>query len=183
MFRSERMNIAAQRQERSSLNMTKSLNHIGKRTGAAFVSLLLLLTLAFSAGATTPKMSVGVRFSKDSSDKESLADGAIDTSREASLTRQANGTFTLELPVKQVNSMNMTGALTGLCIGEVNYAGTMSGSLTDGDAVLTIKNLPASVLTGSDPSKALAVTCILKMDAIFLGEITTSARMSVWVNH
>ena len=163
--------------------MTNSLAHIGKRTGAAFVSLLLLLTLALSAGAASAKMSVGVRFLKDSSDKESMADGAIDPNREATLTRQANGTFTLELPVKQVSSMNMTGALTGLCIGEVNYAGTLSGSLSNGDAVLTIKNLPASVLTGSDPSKALAVNCCLKMDAIFLGEITTSARMSIWVNH
>lgn len=164
--------------------MTNSLNHIGKRTGAAFISLLLLLTLALSAGAaSSARMSVGVQFLRDGSDKGSMADGAIDTSREATLTRQSNGTFTLELPVKQINSMNMTGVLTGLSIGEVNYDGTMSGSLSDGTAVLTIKNLPASVLTGSDSNKALAVTCNIKMDAIFLGEITTSARMSIWVNH
>ena len=47
--------------------------------------------------------------------------------------------------------------------------------------MLTLKNLPASVLTGSDSNKALAVTCNIKMDTILLGDITTSAKMSVWV--
>ena len=47
--------------------------------------------------------------------------------------------------------------------------------------MLTLKNLPASVLTGSDSNQALAVTCSIKMDTILLGDITTSARMSVWV--
>ena len=65
--------------------------------------------------------------------------------------------------------------------GEVNYDGTLSGDLSDGTAVLTLKNLPASVLTGSDSSKALAVTCSIKMDTILLGDITTSAKMSIWV--
>ena len=93
----------------------------------------------------------------------------------------SNGTFTLELPVKQLSSMNMTGRLTGIAIGEVNYDGTLSGDLSDGTAVLTLKNLPASVLTGSDSSKALAVTCSIKMDTILLGDIATSAKMSIWV--
>ena len=53
--------------------------------------------------------------------------------------------------------------------------------LSDGTAVLTLKNLPASVLTGSDSSKALAVTCSIKMDTILLGDISTSAKMSIWV--
>lgn len=77
--------------------------------------------------------------------------------------------------------MNMTGSLTGIAIGEVNYDGTLSGDLSDGTAVLTLKNLPASVLTGSDSSKALAVTCSIKMDTILLGDIATSAKMSIWV--
>ena len=69
----------------------------------------------------------------------------------------------------------------GIAIGEVNYEGTLSGELSNGTAVLTLKNLPASVLTGSDSNQALAVTCSIKMDTILLGDITTSARMSVWV--
>ena len=150
---------------------------MGRRTGAVLVSLLLLLTLAVSASAAAVKMTVGVRFWRESGDKESMADSAVDTTREATLTRQPNGTFTLELPVKQLSSMNMTGCLTGIAIGEVNYDGTLSGDLSDG----TAKNLPASVLTGSDSSKALAVTCSIKMDTILLGDISTSAKMSIWV--
>lgn len=161
--------------------MTKSLKHTGRRTGALLVSLLLLLTLAVSASAAAVKMTVGVRFWRESGDKESMADSAVDTTREATLTRQPNGTFTLELPVKQLSSMNMTGSLTGIAIGEVNYDGTLSGDLSDGTAVLTLKNLPASVLTGSDSNKALAVTCSIRMDTILLGDITTSAKMSIWV--
>ena len=151
---------------------------MGRRTGAVLISLLLLLTLAVSASAAAVKMTVGVRFWRESGDKESMADSAVDTTREATLTRQPNGTFTLELPVKQLSSMNMTGCLTGIAIGEVNYDGTLSGDLSDGTAVLTLKNLPASVLTGS---KALAVTCSIKMDTILLGDISTSAKMSIWV--
>ena len=117
---------------------------MGRRTGAVLVSLLLLLTLAVSASAAAVKMTVGVRFWRESGDKESMADSAVDTTREATLTRQPNGTFTLELPVKQLSSMNMTGRLTGIAIGEVNYDGTLSGDLSDGTAVLTLKNLPAS---------------------------------------
>lgn len=139
---------------------------MGRRTGAVLVSLLLLLTLAVSASAAAVKMTVGVRFWRESGDKESMADSAVDTTREATLTRQPNGTFTLELPVKQLSSMNMTGRLTGIAIGEVNYDGTLSGDLSDGTAVLTLKNLPASVLTGSDSNQALAVTCSIKMDTV-----------------
>ena len=73
------------------------------------------------------------------------------------------------------------GSFTGIRIGEVNYEGTLSGELSNGTAVLTLKNLPASVLTGSDSNQALAVTCSIKMDTVLLGDITTSARMSVWV--
>ena len=116
---------------------------MGRRTGAVLVSLLLLLTLAVSASAAAVKMTVGVRFWRESGDKESMADSAVDTTREATLTRQPNGTFTLELPVKQLSSMNMTGRLTGIAIGEVSYDGTLSGDLSDGTAVLTLKNLPA----------------------------------------
>ena len=160
--------------------MMISLKHLNRRAGAVLVSLLLLLTLAVSASAAV-KMSVGVRFWREIGDKESMADSAVDTAREATLTRQPNGTFTLELPVKQISSMNVTGSLTGIRIGEVNYEGTLSGELSNGTAVLTLKNLPASVLTGSDSNQALAVTCSIKMDTVLLGDITTSARMSVWV--
>ena len=63
----------------------------------------------------------------------------------------------------------------------MTYVGTLTGDFNKATAVLTIKNLPASVLTGSDSNKALAVTCNIKMDTILLGDITTSAKMSVWV--
>ena len=36
----------------------------------------------------------------------------------------------------------------------MNYEGTLSGELSNGTAVLTLKNLPASVLTGSDSNQS-----------------------------
>ena len=154
---------------------------MGRRTGAVLVSLLLLLTLAVSASAAAVKMTVGVRFWRESGGQGVDGRQCRGHHPRSYPYRQPNGTFTLELPVKQLSSMNMTGRLTGIAIGEVNYDGTLSGDLSDGTAVLTLKNLPASVLTGSDSSKALAVTCSIKMDTILLGDITTSAKMSVWV--
>ena len=145
--------------------MTTSL----KRAGTVLLSVLLLCTLALSAGAAS-KLRVGVKFWKTGSDKESMANSGIDTSREASLTRQSNVTYTLTLPIQQVSKMGVTGYLTGLAIGDV----------TKDTGVLTIKNLPASVLTGSDVNKALTVTCNIQMDLSLLGEINTSARMCIW---
>ena len=52
--------------------------------------------------------------------------------------------------------------------------------ISDGTAVLTLKNLPASVLTGSDVNKSVLVTCNIQMDLQVLGEINTSARMCIW---
>ena len=145
--------------------MTTSL----KRAGTVLLSVLLLCTLALSAGAAS-KLRVGVKFWKTGSDKESMANSGIDTSREASLTRQSNGTYTLTLPIQQVSKMGVTGSLSGLTIGDV----------TKDTGVLTIKTLPASVLTGSDVNKALTVTCNIQMDLSLLGEINTSARMCIW---
>ena len=150
-----------------------------KRTGAALLTLLMfcMLTLGASAAANTP---VGVKFWKESSDKESMANSGIDSDREATLARQSNGTYTLMLPVKQVTKLNVTGCLTGLTIGDVTYTGTLTGEIEKGSGILTIKNLPASVLTGSDVSKALTVTCNIQMDLSLLGEINTTARMCIW---
>lgn len=150
-----------------------------KRSGAALVSLALLVLLALCAGAASSQ-NVGVKFWKEKSDKESMANTGIDSDRTATLTRQSNGTYTLTLPVKQVSKMGVTGYLSGLTIGDVTYDGTLSGSFDDDTALLTIKNLPASVLTGSDAGKALAVTCNLDMDVKLLGEITTPARLCIW---
>ena len=110
-----------------------------------------------------------------------MANSGIDPDRTATLTRQANGTYTLTLPVMQVSKLGVTGYLSGLTIGDVTYDGTLTGDFNKATAVLTIKNLPASVLTGSDSNKALAVTCSIKMDTILLGDISTSAKMSIWV--
>ena len=150
-----------------------------KRTGAALLTLLMfcMLTLGASAAANTP---VGVKFWKEKSDKESMANSGIDSDREATLTRQSNGTYTLTLPIQQVSKMGVTGYLTGLTIGDVTYNGTVTGDVTKDTGVLTIKNLPASVLTGSDVNKALTVTCNIQMDLSLLGEINTSARMCIW---
>ena len=150
-----------------------------KRTGAALLTLLMfcVLTLGASAAANTP---VGVKFWKEKSDKESMANSGIDSDREASLTRQSNGTYTLTLPIQQVSKMGVTGYLSGLTIGDVTYTGTVSGDVAKGTGVLTIKNMPASVLTGSDVNKALTVTCNIQMDLSVLGEINTSARMCIW---
>jgi hypothetical protein len=79
-----------------------------------------------------------------------------------------------------VSKMGVTGYLTGLTIGDVTYNGTVTGDVTKDTGVLTIKNLPASVLTGSDVNKALTVTCNIQMDLSLLGEINTSARMCIW---
>ena len=148
--------------------MTTSL----KRAGTVLLSVLLLCTLALSAGAAS-KLRVGVKFWKTDSDKESMANSGIDT-------RQSNGTYTLTLPIQQVSKMGVTGYLTGLTIGDVTYNGTVTGDVTKDTGVLTIKNLPASVLTGSDVNKALTVTCNIQMDLSLLGEINTSARMCIW---
>ena len=63
-----------------------------KRTGAALLTLLMfcMLTLGASAAANTP---VGVKFWKENSDKESMANSGIDSDREAPLARQSNGTY------------------------------------------------------------------------------------------
>ena len=140
-----------------------------KRSGAALISLVLLLVLAVSAGAASSQ-NVGVKFWKERSDKESMANSGIDPDRTATLTRQANGTYTLTLPVTQVSKLGVTGYLSGLTIGDV----------TKDTGVLTIKNLPASVLTGSDVNKSVLVTCNIQMDLQVLGEINTSARMCIW---
>ena len=103
-----------------------------KRTGAALLTLLMfcVLTLGASAAANTP---VGVKFWKEKSDKESMANSGIDSDREATLTRQSNGTYTLTLPVKQVTKLNVTGYLSGLTIGDVTYTGTLTGDIEKGN--------------------------------------------------
>lgn len=150
-----------------------------KRSGAALVSLALLVLLALCAGAASSQ-NVGVKFWKEKSDKESMANTGIDSDRTATLTRQSNGTYTLTLPVKQVSKMGVTGYLSGLTIGDVTYDGTLTGDFSKSTAVLTIKNLPASVLTGSDVNKSVLVTCNIQMDMALLGEINTTARMCIW---
>ncbi len=150
-----------------------------KRMSAAVLSVLLLCIFTFGASAAA-SLNVGVKFWKEKSDKESMANTGIDSGRDASITRQSNGTYTLTLPIQQVSKMGVTGYLSGLTIGDVTYSGTVSGDVSKGTAVLTIKNLPASILTGSDANKALTVTCNIQMDLSVLGEINTTARMCIW---
>ena len=142
-----------------------------KRVSAALLSVLLLCMFTFGASAAS-SLNVGIKFWKEKSDKESMANTGIDASRD--------GTYTLTLPIQQVSKMGVTGYLSGLTIGDVTYTGTVSGDVAKGTGVLTIKNMPASVLTGSDVNKALTVTCNIQMDLSVLGEINTSARMCIW---
>ena len=150
-----------------------------QRVSTALLSVLLLCMFTFGASAAAT-LNVGVKFWKERSDKESMANSGIDTDRDASLTRQSNGTYTLTLPIRQVSKMGVTGYLTGLTIGDVTYSGTVTGDVAKGTGVLTIKNLPSSVLTGSKVDKALTVTCNIQMDLSVLGEINTTARMCIW---
>ena len=157
------------------ISMTKTC----QRVSAALLSVLLLCMFTFGASAAA-SLNVGIKFWKERSDKESMANSGIDTDRDASLTFQSNGTYTLTLPIKQVSKMGVTGYLTGLTIGDVNYTGAVTGDVSKDTGVLTIKNLPASVLTGDDVNKSLTVTCNIQMDLSVLGEINTSARMCIW---
>lgn len=150
-----------------------------KRVSAALLSVLLLCMFTFGASAAS-SLNVGIKFWKEKSDKESMANTGIDASRDVTLTRQSNGTYTLTLPIQQVSKMGVTGYLSGLTIGDVTYDGTLTGDFNKATAVLTIKNLPASVLTGSDVNKSVLVTCNIQMDLQVLGEINTSARMCIW---
>lgn len=150
-----------------------------KRVSAALLSVLLLCMFTFGASAAS-SLNVGIKFWKERSDKESMANTGIDASRDVTLTRQSNGTYTLTLPIQQVSKMGVTGYLSGLTIGDVIYDGTLTGDFNKATAVLTIKNLPASVLTGSDVNKSVLVTCNIQMDLQVLGEINTSARMCIW---
>lgn len=159
--------------------MTTTKRCIQKST-AVLLSLFMLCALAMSVCAASSTRTVGVKFWKEKSDKESMANQGIDGEREATLTRLSNGTYTLVLPIKQVSKMGITGYLTGLTIGDVSYDGTITGNVEDGTGVLTIKNLPSSVLTGSDTNKALVVTCNIQMDSDLLGTISTTARMCIW---
>ena len=150
-----------------------------QRVSAALLSVLLLCMFTFGASAAAT-LNVGVKFWKERSDKESMANTGVDSDRTATLTHQANGTYTLTLPVKQVSKMGVTGSLSGLTIGDVTYDGTLTGDFEKGTAVLTIKNLPASVLTGSDVNRSITVTCNIQMDMSLLGELNTTARMCIW---
>ena len=137
-----------------------------KRVSAALLSVLLLCMFTFGASAAS-SLNVGIKFWKERSDKESMANTGIDASRDVTL-------------IQQVSKMGVTGCLSGLTIGDVTYTGTVSGDVAKGTGVLTIKNMPASVLTGSDVNKALTVTCNIQMDLSVLGEINTAARMCIW---
>ena len=159
--------------------LRRSADLAGAAGGVRGGVLHLPLVLAVSAGAASSQ-NVGVKFWKERSDKESMANSGIDPDRTATLTRQANGTYTLTLPVMQVSKLGVTGYLSGLTIGDVTYDGTLTGDFNKATAVLTIKNLPASVLTGSDVNKSVLVTCNIQMDLQVLGEINTSARMCIW---
>lgn len=163
------------------------MTHFVKHIGVLLLTLALVWSCAVgacaaSAPTSTPELDVGVHFYNEKSDADSMANSGIDPERTATLTRQTNGTYTLALPIQQVSKMGITGQLSGLTIGDVTYAGELTGTVSDGTAVLTIKNLPASVLTGSDVNNALTVICNIQMDLSLLGEINTTARLCIWNN-
>ncbi len=156
-----------------------------KRLCAAFLALVLLVAGGLSAGAAaggvTATLPVSVSFWEEDSEGYSVVNDGVDDSREATLVRQSNGTYTLQLPIQTVSTVVFTGHLSGLTIGDISYDGDVSGSLDDGSAVLTIRNLPSSVLTGSNVSRSLIVTCAIEMDVDLLGETNRTARMCIAV--
>ena len=156
-----------------------------KRLCAAFLALVLLVAGGLSAGAAaggvTATLPVSVTFWEEDSEGYSVVNDGVDDSREATLVRQSNGTYTLQLPIQTVSTVVFTGHLSGLTIGDISYDGDVSGSLDDGSAVLTIRNLPSSVLTGSNVSRSLIVTCAIEMDVDLLGETNRTARMCIAV--
>ena len=158
-----------------------------KRLWAALLALAALLAWALPAGAAgaasgvTASTPVSVTFWEEDTENPSAVNDGVDSSRSATLVRQSNGTYTLQLPIQNVSTVVFNGHLSGLTIGDISYDGQLSGSLEDGTAVLTIKNLPSSVLTGSSVSRSLLVTCSIEMDVDLLGETTKTARMCVAV--
>ena len=156
-----------------------------KRLCAAFLALVLLVAGGLSAGAAaggvTATLPVSVTFWEEDSEGYSVVNDGVDAGREATLVRQSNGTYTLQLPIQTVSTVVFTGHLSGLTIGDISYDGEVSGSLDDGSAVLTIRNLPSSVLTGSNVSRSLIVTCAIEMDVDLLGETNRTARMCIAV--
>ncbi len=165
--------------------MTCTLCH--KRLWAALLALAVVLSCGLSAAAASPAGSVtatlpvAVSFWEQDTENPSVVNDGIDANRDATLIRQSNGTYTLQLPIQTVSTVVFNGHLIGLTIGDISYDGEVSGSLEDGTAVLTIKNLPSSVLTGSNISRSLLVTCVIEMDVDLLGETTKTARMCVTV--
>lgn len=158
-----------------------------KRLWAALLALTMILAGGLAAGATGPTggvtatLPVAVSFWEQDTENPSVVNDGVDANREATLVRQSNGTYTLQLPIQTVSTVVFNGHLSGLTIGDISYDGEMSGSLDDGTAVLTIKNLPSSVLTGSNISRSLLVTCVIELDMDLLGETTKTARMCVTV--
>ena len=163
--------------------------HMYKRLCALCLALALLLAGGVAAGAVgaaagggvTANLPVSVTFWDEDSEGLSVVNDGVDSAREASLVRQSNGTYTLNLPIQTVSTVVFTGHLSGLTIGDIAYDGEVSGSLSDGTAVLTIRNLPSSVLTGSNVSRSLVVTCAIEMDVDLLGETAKTARMCIAV--
>ena len=165
--------------------MTCTLCH--KRLWAALLALAVVLSCGLSAAAASPAGSVtatlpvAVSFWEQDTENPSVVNDGIDANRDATLIRQSNGTYTLQLPIQNVSTVVFSGHLAGLTIGDISYDGVMSGSLDEGTALLTIKNLPSSVLTGSSPSRSLLVDCVIDLDVELLGQTTRTARMCVAV--
>ena len=159
--------------------MTNSF-HISRRLTAALLSAVLLCMLALPARAAA-NLKVGVAFWKEKTDKPSVVNDAVDSAREATLARQPNGTYTLELPIEEFSFMEVSCYLTGISIGDISYDGDVSGDAKNGTGILTLKNLPSSILTGSEVSNSLLVSCSLQTNVNLLGTISTDTRMCVWV--
>lgn len=158
-----------------------------KRLWAVLLALAVTLTAALPALAAGPgtgvtaTLPVSVSFWEQDTENPSVVNDGVDAGRGATLIRQSNGTYTLQLPIQTVSTVVFSGHLSGLTIGDISYDGEVSGSLDDGTAVLTIRNLPSSVLTGSNISRSLLVTCVIEMDVDLLGETTKTARMCITV--
>ena len=89
--------------------MTCTLCH--KRLWAAVLALAALVAWALPAAAAGPAagvtatLPVSVSFWEEDSETLSVVNDGIDSSRSATLVRQSNGTYTLQLPIQNVSTV------------------------------------------------------------------------------
>ena len=160
--------------------MARSFRKVG------VVAMALMMVFAMTVGAFAAagdSTDVSVAFYKETTDEASMANEGVDTDRQATLTEEEGGTYTLTLPIKMVSKMSSTGYLSGLSINGTAYEASVSGDVANGTGVLTVVGLPSTVkVADGTADSAIAVTCEITMDMGILGQhpVSSDARMCIW---